>query len=179
MFSHHSDQMSQRSQVSWVALFMSIIKVLSQSVTRSPIELFWTAKNMWTKMKIRPCAATHFWHPICPFQVTANIIRILPMFVRHNEHFLCRIQLFFLHNCDHLVKPWAQPYDQPQTKPKERIWKAPPPRQSLQPQHAQGQHWNERFFLSLIVTLSPLCKWWELSIQHLKKLSPIFIKIFK
>ena len=51
MSPHHSNQMSQRSQISWVALFMSISKVpsvsesVSESVTRSPIELFWTAKN--------------------------------------------------------------------------------------------------------------------------------------
>ena len=51
MFPHHSDKMSQRSQVSRVALCMSKVKVLSvsqwvtQSVTRSPIELFWTAKK--------------------------------------------------------------------------------------------------------------------------------------
>ena len=43
MFLHHSDQMYQRSQVSRVALWMSSSKVLTQS--RSPIELFWTAKN--------------------------------------------------------------------------------------------------------------------------------------
>ena len=49
----HSDQMSQRSQVSRVALCMSKVKVASVSesvsewVTRSPIELFWTAKNSW------------------------------------------------------------------------------------------------------------------------------------
>jgi len=48
---HHSNQMSQRSQVSWVALCISISKVpwvsdsVSEWVTRSPIELFWTAKN--------------------------------------------------------------------------------------------------------------------------------------
>ena len=48
---HHSDQMSERSQVSRVALCISISKVpsasqsVSQSVTRSPIELFWTAKK--------------------------------------------------------------------------------------------------------------------------------------
>ena len=48
MSPHHSDQMSQRSQVSRVALCMSKVKVLSvsESVTRSPIELFWTAKNV-------------------------------------------------------------------------------------------------------------------------------------
>ena len=56
MFSHHSDQMSQRSQVSRVALCMSKVKVpfnsqwvsewVSESVTRSPIELFWTAKKV-------------------------------------------------------------------------------------------------------------------------------------
>ena len=47
MSPHHSDQMSQRSQVSRVALCMSKVKVLSvsESVTRSPIELFWTANN--------------------------------------------------------------------------------------------------------------------------------------
>ena len=49
MSPHHSDQMSQRSQVSRVALWMTISKVLSdwvtESVTRSPIELFWTAKK--------------------------------------------------------------------------------------------------------------------------------------
>ena len=47
MSPHHSDQMSQRSQVSRVALCMSKVKVLwvSECVTRSPIELFWTAKN--------------------------------------------------------------------------------------------------------------------------------------
>ena len=36
MFSHHSDQMSQRSEVSRV----------TQLVTRSPIELLWTAKKV-------------------------------------------------------------------------------------------------------------------------------------
>merc|ERR1711989_177494 len=43
MSPHHSDQMSQRSQVSKVALCMSKVKVASASqlVTRSPIELFW------------------------------------------------------------------------------------------------------------------------------------------
>ena len=35
MFPHHSDQMSQRSQVSRVALCMSISKVLSESVSQS------------------------------------------------------------------------------------------------------------------------------------------------
>ena len=55
MSPHHSDQMSQRSLISSlesrVALCMSKVKVpsvsesVSQSVTRSPIELFWTAKN--------------------------------------------------------------------------------------------------------------------------------------
>ena len=47
MSPHHSDQMSQRSQVSRVALCMSKVKVplVSESVTRSPIELFWTAKQ--------------------------------------------------------------------------------------------------------------------------------------
>ena len=54
MSPHHSDQMSQRSQVSRVALFLSSSKVLSESVSgsRSPIELFWRAKteraaSMW------------------------------------------------------------------------------------------------------------------------------------
>ena len=46
---HNSDQMSQRSQVSSVALFMSQVKVpgvsYSVKMTRSPIELFWTAKK--------------------------------------------------------------------------------------------------------------------------------------
>ena len=40
--------MSQWLQVSRIALCMSKVKVsesVSQSVTRSPIELFWTAKN--------------------------------------------------------------------------------------------------------------------------------------
>ena len=48
MSSHHSDQMSQRSKVYRVALCMSKSKghSLSDSVTRSPIELFWTAKNI-------------------------------------------------------------------------------------------------------------------------------------
>ena len=55
MSPHHSDQMSQRSQVSRVALCMSKVKVthsvsdwVSESVTRSPIEPFWTAEN-WKK----------------------------------------------------------------------------------------------------------------------------------
>ena len=48
MSPHHSDQMSQRSQVSRATLCMSKVKVLwvSESVTRSPIELFWTAKKI-------------------------------------------------------------------------------------------------------------------------------------
>ena len=54
-----SDQMSQWSQVSRIALCMAKVKVtqsVSQSVTRSPIELFWTAKNhpvsfIWGKKK--------------------------------------------------------------------------------------------------------------------------------
>ena len=48
-----SDQMSQWSQVSRIALYMVKVNVtqlvsesVSQSVTRSPIELLWTAKNM-------------------------------------------------------------------------------------------------------------------------------------
>ena len=47
MFPH---QMSQRSQVSRDALCMSkkVSQSASQSVTRSPIELFWTAKNRST-----------------------------------------------------------------------------------------------------------------------------------
>ena len=57
MSPHHSDQMSQGSQVSWVALCMSISKVpwVSESVTRSPIELFWTAKN---DASHRPCCVS-------------------------------------------------------------------------------------------------------------------------
>ena len=64
MSSHHSEQMSQRSQVSRmasrIAFCMSISKVLSVSqwVTRSPIELFWTAKNgewsLWVPVKKHP-----------------------------------------------------------------------------------------------------------------------------
>ena len=48
MSPHHSDQISQSSQVSRVALCMSKVKVLSGSelVTRSPIEQFWTAKKL-------------------------------------------------------------------------------------------------------------------------------------
>ena len=45
MSPHHSDQMSQRSQVSGVALCTSKVPGLTQWVTRSPIELLWTAKN--------------------------------------------------------------------------------------------------------------------------------------
>ena len=39
----HSDQMSQRSQVCRAALYVISKSTLSESVTRSPIELFWTA----------------------------------------------------------------------------------------------------------------------------------------
>ena len=55
---HHSDQMSQRSQVSRVALCMSKVKVpwvsewVSEWVTRSPIELFWTAKNIMSRFNL-------------------------------------------------------------------------------------------------------------------------------
>ena len=61
MSPHHSDQMSQRSQVSRVALFLSSSKVLSQWlnqwVTRSPIELFWTAKKTSLQaLKLHQCA---------------------------------------------------------------------------------------------------------------------------
>ena len=58
MSPHHSDQMSQRSQVSWVALCMSKVKVpsvsqfVSESVTRSPIELLWTAKNLGPLLQV-------------------------------------------------------------------------------------------------------------------------------
>ena len=52
MSPHHTDQMSQWSQVSRIALCMAKVKVsdsvsesVSELVTRSPIELFWTAKN--------------------------------------------------------------------------------------------------------------------------------------
>ena len=48
MSPHHTDQMYQWSQVSRIAPCMSKVKVpsvsqCSESVTRSPIELFWTA----------------------------------------------------------------------------------------------------------------------------------------
>ena len=61
MSSHHSDQMSQWSQVSRIALCMSKVKVsesVSQWVTRSPIELFWTAKNKAVKKLFRKYLAT-------------------------------------------------------------------------------------------------------------------------
>ena len=47
MFPHHCDQMFERLQVSRVALCMSKSKghSVSEWVTRSPIELFWTAKH--------------------------------------------------------------------------------------------------------------------------------------
>ena len=64
VFPHHSDQFSQRSHVSWVALSnvkiewslthcmskskgysLTSLHSLTQWVTRSPIELFWTAKK--------------------------------------------------------------------------------------------------------------------------------------
>ena len=48
MSPHHSDQMSQRSQVSRVTEMKvaSVSQSVSQSVSdNSPIELFWTAKN--------------------------------------------------------------------------------------------------------------------------------------
>ena len=47
MFPHHSDQMSQRSQVSRVTQNeSSLCQSVSQSVSdNSPIELFWTAEN--------------------------------------------------------------------------------------------------------------------------------------
>ena len=51
MSPHHSDQLSEMSKVNKIAFCMSISKVLSVSelvselVTRSPIELFWTAKK--------------------------------------------------------------------------------------------------------------------------------------
>ena len=52
MSSHPSDQMSQWSQVSRIALCMAKVKVsdwlterVTGSVTRSPNELFWTAKK--------------------------------------------------------------------------------------------------------------------------------------
>ena len=52
MSPHHTDQMSQWSQVSRMALCMAKVKVsdlvselVSELVTRSPIELFWTAKK--------------------------------------------------------------------------------------------------------------------------------------
>ena len=52
MSPHHSDQMSQRSQVS--GSLCNVVKALivsgarpSKGQTMSPIELFWTAKNMY------------------------------------------------------------------------------------------------------------------------------------
>ena len=58
MSPHHSDQMSGRSEDNYIGFFyMSICKVLSQwvseSVTRSPIELFWTAKKINHNFHIR------------------------------------------------------------------------------------------------------------------------------
>ena len=52
MSSHHSDQISQRSQVSRVDLCVhhSPLTHLLRWVTRSPIELLWTAKN-WAEWK--------------------------------------------------------------------------------------------------------------------------------
>ena len=55
MSPHNSDQMSQWLQVSWITLCMAKVKVIvsewvSQWVTRSPIELFWTAKNWYERM---------------------------------------------------------------------------------------------------------------------------------
>ena len=44
MSPHHSEQMSQRSQVFGVKSKVLCVSV-SQSVTRSPIELVWTAKH--------------------------------------------------------------------------------------------------------------------------------------
>ena len=48
MSPHHSHQMSQRSQVSWFTLIASGVrprKPPTNQGTRSPIELFWTAKK--------------------------------------------------------------------------------------------------------------------------------------
>ena len=57
MSPHHSDQMSGRSEVNWIVFCMTFSKVLSQSVsesvTRSPIELLWTAKNTETMTKTK------------------------------------------------------------------------------------------------------------------------------
>ena len=59
MSPHRSDQMSQWSQVSRIALCMAKVKVtesVSELVTRSPIELFWTAKERKSGLKVCNCA---------------------------------------------------------------------------------------------------------------------------
>ena len=59
MSHHHCDEMSQRSQVSRVALCMSKVKKstasdwLTELLTRSPIELFWTAKNICRQVEAK------------------------------------------------------------------------------------------------------------------------------
>ena len=57
MSPHCTDQMSQWSQVSRITLCMSKVKVLwlTEWVTRSPIELFWTAKKwriLWEQRRL-------------------------------------------------------------------------------------------------------------------------------
>ena len=84
MFPHRSDQMSQRLQVSGVALCMPKVKV-SQLVTRSPIELFRTGKKHKAFMIVSHIAmkvialiykATLYSNPATIYLVSYTIYRL-------------------------------------------------------------------------------------------------------
>ena len=63
MFPYHSDQVSQRSQVSRVFVCQVVKSSVTQWVTRSPIELFWTAKNICQMITtFHGCPQTMIWN---------------------------------------------------------------------------------------------------------------------
>ena len=91
--------MSQRSQVSRVALCMLKVKVLwvSQSVTRSPIELFWTAKHIILIFLYVSMYTQVLWHPkpceIFPFNALI-VLNVRAAFHR-NQTFTFSWQKYF------------------------------------------------------------------------------------
>ena len=63
MFSHHSEQMSQRSQVSWVALCMSPSKVLSDKVSEWVSD--WLSQSVSQSVVDHPTQLVFIWIFIC------------------------------------------------------------------------------------------------------------------
>ena len=63
MSSHHSDQMSQRSQVSRITVMLWRLRQ-TELQTMSPIELFWTAKKAFPNQLYISCISREYGKPI-------------------------------------------------------------------------------------------------------------------